>query len=181
MNTTTSERLQQPSFPPTDPPRQNGERRDARASTWTAMQAERDRQSEMARLMRGRMAQMAEAATRNQALLRTAAAEIAALRASTSWKVTRPLRLVSKGWTALRRGPAYWRLLYAVREQVAVNWRQQEYGTSVDPTVLQDIPRTIDLALTEDAATVVPHPSIDVAPARVRQALARARARGLSC
>lgn len=61
---------------------------------------------------------------RHERLYRGAAEEIVALRTSTSWRVTRPMRLVSKFFAAARKGPAYWKHLYAVRAQVIENWRR---------------------------------------------------------
>lgn len=66
----------------------------------------------------------ADLIARQERQSRSAAEEIVALRTSTSWKVTRPMRLVSRCLAAVRKGPAYWKHLYTVRAQVIENWRR---------------------------------------------------------
>jgi hypothetical protein len=99
------------------------------------------------------------------------------LRASTSWNVTRPMRFVSKALAALRKGPAYWKHLYAVRAQVIENWRRanptgtQDHAVPVQTQI--SAARPVDLS--KDMPTLHRMPSGPALSTRAADALRRAR------
>lgn len=89
---------------------------------------------ERARVLESLIERQADAIMRHQRQYRAATDEVFALRTSTSWKVTRPMRLMSRGIAAFRKGPVYWKHLYTVRSQILDNWKRARSPVASEPS-----------------------------------------------
>ena len=146
-----------------------------------ALRQDRDRLAVSVRVLERQRDQFRESFLRNERAMRDAATEVIAVRTSTSWAVTRPLRLLSKTWSALLKGPSYWRHVYAVRDEVRANWRRENpiaaaavatgglVGASLEPARLE----TNDVVAEPTVESEAPQIAHAEGNARVRDALMR--------